>query len=56
MHMCTANLLDMCSHSSSTLLYSNVVSVAAEWDWSEKLSGMGCKYTVFESGSVKHDL
>ena len=24
--------------------------------WSERLSGMGCKYTVFESGSVKHDL
>ena len=33
-------------HSSSTLLSSNVVSVATEWDWSERLSGMGCKYTT----------
>ena len=28
----------------SALLYSNVVSVAVEWDWSERLSRMGCKY------------
>ena len=34
----------MCSYSSSALLSSNVVSVATEWDWSERLSGMGCKY------------
>ena len=33
------------SHSPSALLSSNVVSAAAEWDWSERLPGMGCKYT-----------
>ena len=27
----------------STLLSSNVVPVAAEWDWSERLSGVGSK-------------
>ena len=36
-------------HSSSTLyLSSNVVSVGAEWDWSEGLSGMGSKYNVLK--------
>ena len=32
------------------LLYlsSNVVSVAAEWDWSKGLSGMGSKYIVLK--------
>ena len=34
----------MLSHSPSALLSSNVVSAAAEWDWSERLPGMGCKY------------
>ena len=32
-------------HSWSALLSSNVVSVGAEWYWSERLSGMGCKYS-----------
>ena len=41
----TVNLLHMCSHSSSALLSSDVVPAAAEWDWSERLSGMGCKDT-----------
>ena len=36
--------IDMCSYSLSALLSSNVVSVAVEWDWSERLSGMSCKY------------
>ena len=31
----------MCS---SALLTSNVVPVAVEWYWSERLPGMGCKY------------
>ena len=34
----------MCSYSSSALLSSHVVSVATEWYWSERLSGMGSKY------------
>ena len=38
----------MCSPSSSTLLSSNVVPVAAEWDWSERLSGMGCEYNFLQ--------
>ena len=38
----------MCSHVPSTLLSSNAVSAAAEWDWSEGLPGMGCKYKIFE--------
>ena len=37
------NLLHMCSYSPSALLSSNAVPVAAEWDWSEGLPGMGCK-------------
>ena len=37
----TVNLLHMCP---SALFSSNVVPVAAEWDWSERLPGMGCKY------------
>ena len=36
--------LHTCMCSWSALLSSNVVSAAAEWDWSERLSGMGCKY------------
>ena len=36
-------IIYVCSHVPSTLLFSNVVSAAAEWDWSERLSGMGCK-------------
>ena len=35
------------SHIPSTLLSSNVVSVAAEWYWSERLSGMGSKYNLY---------
>ena len=36
-------IIYVCSHVPSTLLFSNVVSAAAEWDWSERLSGMGSK-------------
>ena len=46
----------MRSYSLSALLSSNVVSAAAEWYWSERLSGMGCKYSIVESGITKHDL
>ena len=36
--------IDRCSYSSNALFSSHVVSVEAEWHWSERLSGMGCKY------------
>ena len=39
------NVTHMCS---SALLSSNVVSAAAEWYWSEGLSGMGCKYNFLQ--------
>ena len=40
----------MCLHSSSALFSSDVVSVAAKWDWPKGLSGMGSKYNLFISG------
>ena len=40
--------IDMYSYSLSALLSSNVVPVAVEWDWSERLSGMGCKYKFLQ--------
>ena len=38
----------MCSHNLSALFPSNVVSVAAEWYWSERLSCMGSKYNFLK--------
>ena len=46
----------MCSHSSSTLLSSNFVSAAAEWDWFERLPGMGCKYSFIYKWVIDHDI